>query len=147
LGISRRKAGTIVRCTTCEGQLIVPDPDDPVGTEPAGTQNHVIPPGPPPTEQAGEGGGVFEHSDFDAFLEPLGAAQQPAAVASPPAAPAKGKRATAPLPAPAGLSAAAGSAPALVLTRPMLTLASVLLVLSLGRQRTRRMRWLSVSPM
>jgi hypothetical protein len=129
LGISRRKAGTIVRCTTCEGQLIVPDPDDPVGTEPAGTQNHAIPPGPPPTEQAGEGGGVFEHSDFDAFLEPLGASQQPAAVANPPA---KSKRTTAPLPAPAPSSAAASSAPALVLTRPMLTLASVLLVLSLG---------------
>ena len=25
LGIARRKAGTIVRCTSCQGQLIVPD--------------------------------------------------------------------------------------------------------------------------
>lgn len=27
LGIARRKAGTVVRCTNCEGQIIVPEPE------------------------------------------------------------------------------------------------------------------------
>ena len=27
LGISSRKAGTVVRCTNCEGQIIVPEPE------------------------------------------------------------------------------------------------------------------------
>jgi hypothetical protein len=131
LGISRRKAGTIVRCTTCEGQLIVPDPNDPVHTEPAGTKDHVVPSGPPPTEAAGS---LFEQSDFDALLEPAGPAAQPAVVASPPApsSPAKAKRSSAG-PPPLPVSSSTGvSAPAVVLTRQLLTLASVLLVLALG---------------
>src|SRR6478672_11236141 len=84
LGISRRKAGTVVRCTTCEGQLIVPNPDDPAATELAGGGDHGLP-GEPPLPASG--GGLFEQSDFDAVLEPVGAAAKPAAVASPPAPP------------------------------------------------------------
>src|SRR5213075_497115 len=50
LGISRRKAGTIVRCTTCEGQLIVPEPNEAVTTEPAEPKQHHAMPGCPPSE-------------------------------------------------------------------------------------------------
>jgi hypothetical protein len=125
LGISRRKAGTIVRCTTCEGQLIVPDPNDPVTTEPAEPKETGIPSIPPPAGHA-DGGRLFERDDFDAILEPL------AAVASPPAPPAKSKRSsTSAPPAPVG-PAPPKSAPVLVLTRQRLTIVSVVLVLGLG---------------
>src|SRR5439155_23800862 len=94
LGISRRKAGTIVRCTTCEGQLIVPDPSD--AAVAAAGQNESAPnPQPddaPQTEAAGGGAGsgarvagVFERDEFDAFLEPLNAGGGGPAVASRPA--------------------------------------------------------------
>src|SRR6478609_9048525 len=83
LGISRRKAGTIVRCTTCEGQLIVPDPND-HATEPAGMSDHEHSPAPHPITEAASGG-VFEQDDFDALLQPVGGGQSPAAVAQPPA--------------------------------------------------------------
>ncbi len=49
MGIARRKAGTVVRCPTCSGQVVVPNPelDAPGGN-------------PPP---------LFERSDFDKMLE------------------------------------------------------------------------------
>jgi hypothetical protein len=78
LGIARRKAGTVVRCPTCAGQVVVPTPEG-EGTAPA--------PGGPKLA-------LFERSDFDNLfepLEPVPAADQPAAVGSksaPPAAPA-----------------------------------------------------------
>ena len=37
LGIARRKAGTIVRCTSCQGQLIVPEPPPGEPDEPSAT--------------------------------------------------------------------------------------------------------------
>src|SRR5436305_5070064 len=89
LGISRRKAGTIVRCTTCEGQLIVPDPVA-VTTEPASSKER--PPAQPPLTEAAGGapargspGGFFERNDIDALLEPYQhASKSSAAVADPP---------------------------------------------------------------
>jgi hypothetical protein len=84
LGISRRKAGTIVRCTTCDGQLIVPELDD-AATE-GGSTEHAAEPQPQAMKTAAEnGGGVFEAEEFDAFLEPVQQVGPPAAVASPPA--------------------------------------------------------------
>jgi len=130
LGISRRKAGTIVRCTTCEGQLIVPNPDDPATTEPAGARDEAEPPSAP------AGGGLLEQSDFDAILEPQAAGPKPAAVASPPAPsqaspPAIGKRSVFPsLTVPPPVRSAAQ--PALVLTRQRLTIVSVCVVVGLG---------------
>src|SRR3954468_7484605 len=86
LGISRRKAGAIVRCTKCQGQLIVPDPHE-GATEPATDQ----PPGQPaaarddPTAPKAD---VFEQSDFDELLGPFAAGSSPAAVVAPPKSPA-----------------------------------------------------------
>jgi hypothetical protein len=61
MGISKRKVGSVVRCPTCSGQVVVPDtdvnednPDD-------------LRPGP----------ALFERSDFDDILRP--GAQAPAA--------------------------------------------------------------------
>jgi hypothetical protein len=142
LGISRRKAGTIVRCTTCEGQLIVPDPSDPA-TEAAGPPGDA--PAPPSsaeqvphTEAASPpqaaGGGVFEDSGFDAFLEPLSAGNGGPAVASPPAPSAKRSgassgRATAPAPT---VIPAPNADPALTLSRRGLTVAVLVAVLGVG---------------
>jgi hypothetical protein len=54
LGISRRKAGTVVRCPTCAGQVIVPNADALPGT----------PDQPSPL--------VFERNDFDDLLNTEG---------------------------------------------------------------------------
>ena len=57
MGIARRKAGTVVRCPTCAGQVVVPAAD-------AGGDEL------PPTEQP-----LFERSDFDElFNSPAAAA-------------------------------------------------------------------------
>jgi hypothetical protein len=114
LGISRRKAGTIVRCTSCEGQLIVPEPSD--AAAPAG------PPEPPPAnaEQSDASGPKpFEAAEFDAFLEPLGNSGGPI-VANPPAL---SKR----LP-----TVTEAKTPVLSLTRKQLWIAGAMAVVSLG---------------
>jgi hypothetical protein len=60
LGIARRKAGTVVRCPTCAGRVVVPttEGDDP---EPSEDSSNPL---------------VFERSDFDEILGPQ---NQPAA--------------------------------------------------------------------
>jgi hypothetical protein len=132
LGISRRKAGTVVRCTTCGGQLIVPDPNDPVTTEPAGTRDHEAVAAPPPAKA--EAGSLLEQSDFDAILEPQGAAPPSAAVASRPATPSavKSRRSAAVQASASAPPTLADGSPALVLSRQWVTIGSVLLVLCLG---------------
>ena len=54
MGIARRKAGTVVRCPTCSGQVVVPDPGAAAEAEP----------GPGPANQ------LFEGSDFDLIFNP-----------------------------------------------------------------------------
>ncbi len=67
MGIARRKAGTVVRCPKCAGQVIVPAPvPELVPAEPAGA------PGP----------ALFEESDFDQLFE-----ASPPLVPSPPVQP------------------------------------------------------------
>jgi hypothetical protein len=62
LGIARRKAGSVVRCPTCAGHVVVPSlpADETEGLDKDGNQS------------------VFERSDFDELLNPQG--PQPAAV-------------------------------------------------------------------
>jgi len=68
MGIARRKAGAVVRCPTCAGQVVVPDPGL------AG----AAPPGEEP--------GLFERPDFDAaFPHVPGRGAAPAPVTRPPA--------------------------------------------------------------
>src|SRR5438105_15787579 len=69
MGIARRKAGTVVRCPTCSGQVVVPSGD---GAPPDTSDKHEAAPGP----------NVFERSDFDEMLRP----NSPAAHAGPVAA-------------------------------------------------------------
>jgi phage FluMu protein Com len=117
LGIARRKAGTVVRCPTCAGQVVVPSSDD-AGTEkPDG-------PAPPP---------LFERSDFQKLFEPA-PEEDPAIEASP-----------SPPPVPAGappeinvepvanaVSVAAPPKPGIVLSPAKATLLSVLAVILLA---------------
>ena len=85
LGIARRKAGTVVKCPNCAGQVIVPspegdddaaDPDDVTAeAEPAearklATIAEKTAPAPPPATR-GEGGMLFERSDFDELMKPM----------------------------------------------------------------------------
>jgi hypothetical protein len=64
MGIARRKAGTVVSCPTCHGQVVVPDPG-PAGEE---TQKSPVE-GPPP---------LFEGSDFDEVFAPVQGGPVPA---------------------------------------------------------------------
>jgi hypothetical protein len=143
LGISRRKAGTIVRCTTCEGQLIVPDPSD-AATEGAGSDVPVPQPEPDDarkTEAAvsqpvvAAAGGVFEDSEFDAFLEPLNGGGAGPAIVSPPAPSKRSVPSLAAVTPRPSVAAAIQGLPrdaAVTLSHRGLTIAVVLAVLGLG---------------
>jgi phage FluMu protein Com len=72
LGIARRKAGQVVRCPTCAGQVVVPEGE----TEADGSDDPQPEPNPP----------LFERSDFDDLLN--APASGPAPAAAPAAAPA-----------------------------------------------------------
>jgi hypothetical protein len=119
LGISKRKAGTVVRCTTCQGQLIVPD----AGAATEMAEEGDLPAAPKPPVEAGR---LFERDDFESLLEPMGANGGGAVATRPPASytPARSER----LPT-ASKSIKIGS---LVLSRRHLTIASLVLVLALG---------------
>lgn len=78
LGIARRKAGTVVRCPTCSGQVVVPTPEEGAREEAAS----------PP------GGLVFERPDFDEVFDPAKSEKKRTAAYSgsaplPPPAPAR----------------------------------------------------------
>src|SRR5262249_21232007 len=61
LGIARRKAGQVVRCPTCAGQVVVPTPEE-VAEAGAGAM-----PNSPPV--GGDGPPVFERSAFDEIFQ------------------------------------------------------------------------------
>src|SRR5436309_12539032 len=63
MGIARRKAGTVVRCPTCSGQVVVPDPGTAAETG-AGS---------------GQANQLFEGSDFDQLFDLAAPQVQPAA--------------------------------------------------------------------
>lgn len=134
LGISRRKAGTIVRCTSCEGQLIVPEPSDPaaeaaVQNEPSAPQAEPLPVAA--ANQPRSPSAVFDNDEFGAFLEPLQVGPGGQAVASAAAPSARRSAAKSQVPPPVPSSAGA-PAPALALTRLGLTIAVLLTVLGVG---------------
>jgi hypothetical protein len=74
MGIARRKAGTVVSCPTCHGQVVVPSPG-PSADEPKKTGNGA------------NGPALFERSDFDEVFSPPGGGPAPAPPAALPAAP------------------------------------------------------------
>jgi hypothetical protein len=111
LGIARRKAGTVVRCPTCAGQVVVPNPQEVVAqpedirgtgnpldfglreTAPVEAPEPVMKPPARPrpgavAQQAPEPvhEPIFERSDFDEVFNPVPAELPPARPAPPPAA-------------------------------------------------------------
>jgi len=69
LGIARRKAGTVVRCPSCSGQVVVPS------LEEAGLADK---PGPVP-QRTGSSAQAFEGNEIDKVLEGA-AGEQPSVV-------------------------------------------------------------------
>src|ERR1700735_268273 len=72
LGIARRKSGTVVRCPTCAGQVVVPSVDEDLGD----VKDEPDAPAP-----AKAGGQMFEGSEIDKLLEGA-AGEHPSALAS-----------------------------------------------------------------
>jgi hypothetical protein len=71
MGIARRKAGTVVRCPKCAGQVVVPPPDD-FDLDGSGTTGAAQ-----PNKATGNGEGkLFEQSDFEQVFD-QGAAAAP----------------------------------------------------------------------
>jgi DNA-directed RNA polymerase subunit RPC12/RpoP len=70
MGIARRKAGTVVRCPKCAGQVVVPPPDDfDLDDQTGAADPHRVP--------AHAEGKLFEHSDFEKVFDAgAGAAPQ-----------------------------------------------------------------------
>jgi DNA-directed RNA polymerase subunit RPC12/RpoP len=66
LGISRRKAGTVVRCTNCEGQIIVPEAEPEMQAVAAGQANAAG-----AKEHQPLPNDLFERNDLDALLRPF----------------------------------------------------------------------------
>src|SRR5436190_355903 len=54
MGIARRKAGTVVRCPTCSGQVVVPSPE--------AAPPDLVEPSPPQPQPKGPE--LFDRSDF-----------------------------------------------------------------------------------
>ena len=86
LGIARRKAGTVVKCPNCAGQLIVPAPDasnlseendkdDATAAAPelevAASRQAATTMKPSGDAGATEGSLLFERNDFDELLRPM----------------------------------------------------------------------------
>src|SRR5207248_11063660 len=59
MGIARRKAGTVVRCPKCAGQVVVPQPEGPEDGH-ADDAN---------AQDGSEPAGVFENSDFGKIFD------------------------------------------------------------------------------
>lgn len=82
MGISRRKAGTVVRCPNCAGQVVVPATEQPPAD-----------PGPEPESGSREVEPLFERNDFE---EVFNAASSRRAVSSAPPPPPPAPAAAAP---------------------------------------------------
>ncbi|MBI3410519.1 MAG: hypothetical protein HY040_19440 [Planctomycetes bacterium] len=71
MGIARRKAGTVVHCPKCKGQVVVPSPEDAPSSEnnplAFGSANLAAAHG----GAAPEAGVVFERSDFENLFQPV----------------------------------------------------------------------------
>jgi hypothetical protein len=130
MGIARRKAGTVVRCPTCAGQVVVPSPG----------------PGVEELQKPGPGPALFERSDFNFEQEihkpPAGesrtAGARQAGFAPVPPAPAPARPGGHDAPAAAGASLSLQSlptgtpTPGILLTPGKATLLGVVIVILLG---------------
>jgi hypothetical protein len=77
MGISRRKAGTVVRCPSCSGQVVVPNPS----SEPTEKPPEGVSPRPAGAPE------LFERSDFDELFDDAAGGKRVARRAAAAAAP------------------------------------------------------------
>jgi DNA-directed RNA polymerase subunit RPC12/RpoP len=77
MGISRRKAGTVVRCPSCSGQVVVPNPS----SEPTEKPHEGVSPRPAGAPE------LFERSDFDELFDDAAGGKRVARRAAAAAAP------------------------------------------------------------
>ena len=127
MGIARRKAGTVIRCPNCAGQVIVPNPE-PVPEAPP--QPHGSAPQPAIRQEAP----LFEGSDFDKIFEAGGTGVggfEPNLFSNPPPGPASPKPLQ-PSPGNFDVDAVATPGPGIFLTPGKLTVVCVILVILLG---------------
>lgn len=87
MGIARRKAGTVVRCPKCAGQVVVPNPEGGAGADDDGPDQPEAHGPTVPAVQTGGGnggqGGLFEQSDFEKVFD-KGPAASPQLLVPPP---------------------------------------------------------------
>lgn len=159
LGIARRKAGTVVRCPNCAGQVVVPKLDqddeakddaesDEADAKPAKAPEHAVPSADKPAKALEKplkspapaaAGQVFEQSDFDNLLRPVPTERSPSPAYPRPAAPPLDKsepeinveRIPEPVGGMLGPEAAMAPMPGIWLSPAKATLLSVLAVLAL----------------
>lgn len=73
MGIARRKAGTVVRCPNCAGQVVVPNEEEAQESSPQSAE-----------EPAGDGGApLFERQDFDDVFHSATGGKPPSPTALP----------------------------------------------------------------
>lgn len=134
MGIARRKAGTVVRCPNCAGQVVVPRPEGGKAEEPAEAK-------PVPSE----GSPFFERPDFDEALSYVAdrprassSGSDPDSVSHPVPAPptyqgdvSDYEGEVVPLDFPASLPVP-GAPPGIILSRGMATIVSVVIVVALA---------------
>jgi hypothetical protein len=130
MGIARRKAGTVIRCPNCAGQVIVPKPEPGADDLPA---PHVTAPQPALKEKPP----LFEGSDFDKIFEDAatGAGGFEPQLFSSPAPPPPPVHQPIPqqiIQAGIDLDAVATPSPGIFLTPGKLTVVCVILVVLLG---------------
>ena len=148
MGIARRKAGTVVRCPKCNGQLVVPDLQEeaPGEAPPEPPPPPLVPPPPPPpppppaaAPQLAGDPLVFERNDFEDIFVSLkkgspapGSSSPPKASAPPGGAPPAVQEAPQPQSwkgVPAGRTGGSEAAkPALTLSARMVTVLSIVLI-------------------
>src|SRR5580658_1299088 len=68
MGISTRKAGTVVKCPKCAGEIIVPSLDAPQAPEELVQQQVEPPPAEQPATAPANVGGAFEAKDFEDYF-------------------------------------------------------------------------------
>jgi DNA-directed RNA polymerase subunit RPC12/RpoP len=132
MGIARRKAGTVVRCPTCSGQVVVPNPEaappEPSESSPPQPQ----PRGPELFDRSDFGNELFQNAQPNMARGGVGRSGGFLPVPQQPKAPAAYDVEPAPPPAGASYLGPAPALPGILLTPGKLAVLAVFVVLLIG---------------
>jgi hypothetical protein len=134
MGIARRKAGTVVSCPTCSGQVVVPDPESvpPEPGEPSPPQPQPQPMGPELFDRSDFGDELFQKAQPSAARGGDGRSGGFLPVPQQPKGPAGYDVEPAPAPAGASYLGPAPALPGILLTPGKLAVLAVFVVLLIG---------------